>query len=276
MSFTEEGKENMHSGLPAACGNTQFPLTPSKWQLNAAYKFNNELLPLTLGDAHTLEHQTHAQSNSHLWHQERRKRLTASKFSRIAKRRKAINDSFLNSIFYPKPFTNAAIEYGKTHEEAAKKAYSAKRINFHLHSCGLVVNPEFSFLGATPDGKVCTDRGTGILEIKCPFKARELTPQDAATAIKNFCLRKKGDILALDRNHAYFFQVQGQLLVTGAPFCEFVVYTSKGVHIETIEADKEFCNDLLESLSMFYYYHGLPYLFDKYTDEKPTASVTCN
>ncbi|CAG2245741.1 unnamed protein product [Mytilus edulis] len=36
----------------------------------------------------------------------------------------------------------------------------------HLYDCGLVVNPEFSVLGATADGKLCSNGTTEIIEIK--------------------------------------------------------------------------------------------------------------
>ena len=31
----------------------------------------------------------------------------------------------------------------------------------HVHECGLVINPDFPFLGASPDGKICELCKTG-------------------------------------------------------------------------------------------------------------------
>jgi hypothetical protein len=38
----------------------------------------------------------------------------------------------------------------------------------------------------------------------------------------------------LKRTHAYYFQVQGQLLITGRQFCYFVIWTPKGLILEKI------------------------------------------
>ncbi|CAG2201255.1 unnamed protein product [Mytilus edulis] len=48
----------------------------------------------------------------------------------------------------------------------AKGQYDEKYKDNHLYDCGLVVNPEFSVLGATADGKLCSNGTTEILEIK--------------------------------------------------------------------------------------------------------------
>ena len=50
-------------------------------------------------------------------------------------------------------------------------------------------------------------------------------------------LDKKGDIVALHRHHSYYMQVQGQMFIWEKPFCDFVVWTSEGIHIERIPYD---------------------------------------
>ena len=47
-----------------------------------------------------------------------------------------------------------------------------------------------------------------------------------------------GDI-QLATSHDYYFQVQGQLGVTGRKWCDFFVYTQKGFHLERIPFNKE-------------------------------------
>jgi hypothetical protein len=81
------------------------------------------------------------------------------------KRKKDANEKFLKSIFDPKQFTSAATSYVIANEVKAKEKYTDKYTSMHLYDCGLVVNPSFNFLGATPDGKVCSDSETGIIEI---------------------------------------------------------------------------------------------------------------
>ena len=137
---------------------------------------------------------------------------------------------------------------------------SANNNNLHVHDCGLVVNPAYSFLAATPDGKVCDGGTTGVLEIKCPYGARNMTVAEAVDKIPNFFMATFGNCTKLKKNHPYFYQVQGQLMVTGAPFCDFVVYTSKDIHIERILPNTEVWEAMLSKLASFYKQYVTPFL----------------
>ena len=52
----------------------------------------------------------------------------------------------------------------------------------------------------------------------------------------------------LKRAHAYYTQVQGQMGCTGAQWCDFVVYTKKGMSIERIAFDRGYWVELQEKL----------------------------
>ena len=41
----------------------------------------------------------------------------------------------------------------------------------------------------------------------------------------------------LKRNHEYYTQVQGKMGATGAQWCDFIVYMSKGLYAERIPFD---------------------------------------
>ena len=70
--------------------------------------------------------------------------------------------------------------------------------------------------------------GIGILEIKCPYKFRNLLPADTAKFDSKFCLDTHGNI---KENHEYYTQIQGQMSVTSAQYCDFVVWTTKAILI---------------------------------------------
>lgn len=96
----------------------------------------------------------------------------------------------------------------------------------------LVVNLAYPYFGASPDGKVLdksVSETFGLIEIKCPYKYRNATP-DEASRNQDFCLEKHNNILQLKRNHAYYQQVQCQLVICGQTWCDFIVYTSQGIH----------------------------------------------
>ena len=68
---------------------------------------------------------------------------------------------------------------------------------------GLIINPAFPYLAATPDGLVkdiSSPDADGILEIKCPFKYRDVGPTEAAQN-KDFCCELNDGVPTLKRKH---------------------------------------------------------------------------
>ena len=79
----------------------------------------------------------------------------------------------------------------------------------------------------------------GLLEVKCPEIKFHVTPLEACVDPQFFCERI-GNMCNLKRGHLYHAQAQGQIGCTGAQWCDFVVYTKKGMSIERIRFDKDF------------------------------------
>ena len=237
--------------LSMSCGNINLPTdvlyVPSGVPQDA-------YMHMTLQESWNIEQSTRKQSESPQWMEERKKRITSSNFHLVAKRKKEVTPAFLNALFNPKPFTSVYTSYGTSTEKEAKTVYLAKHPNLHLHDCGLVVNPNFPFLGASPDAKVCVseDNTVGVLEVKCPHKARDITISEAVETIKDFCLQRENHGYSLKKTHAYNYQVQGQLMVTGAVFCDFFVYTKKDSVTIRIQPDTEFMTSMMAALSKFY------------------------
>ena len=93
----------------------------------------------------------------------------------------------------------------------------------------------------------------GFLEVKCPYSARNVTPVEACT-LPGFCCETDTTIgLTLKKGHPYYSQVQGQMAIGERPWCDFVVFTGKGLSVQRIEFDKSFWKDrLLPKLVDFY------------------------
>ena len=71
-----------------------------------------------------------------------------------------------------------------------------------------------------------------ILEVKCPWSARDVTPYEAAKK-KDFFLYID-DVtgsLKLKTNHSYYDQVQGNLHIVGASVCDLLTWTPHGMAI---------------------------------------------
>lgn len=51
--------------------------------------------------------------------------------------------------------------------------------------------------------------------------------------------------LKLKPTHIYYSQIQGQMAITERSWCDFVIYTEKGISVERIPFDAEFWNNKL-------------------------------
>ena len=131
---------------------------------------------------------------------------------------------------------------------------STSHAKFECISAGLVINPLYPHLGASPDGFTqCECCGKGVLEIKCPFSSKDLHP-DAMKNMRGSFLTSRG----LNHGHKYFTQAQGQLAISNREFCDFVVWTPKGLIIERIYQDFKFWEELEKKLTTYFVENILP------------------
>ena len=76
-----------------------------------------------------------------------------------------------------------------------------------IFASGFVTQPDYFWLGATPDAKVRCCEGDkvtfGIAEVKCPYSARFLKPSQAVV-LKNFFTENDNGFPKFKKNHAYF------------------------------------------------------------------------
>ena len=62
----------------------------------------------------------------------------------------------------------------------------------------------------------------------------------------------------LNTGHEYYAQIQGQLLISGCDFCEFIVYTHKDLFVQRVLPDLHFMGPMLEKLCQFMTNHIKP------------------
>ena len=97
----------------------------------------------------------------------------------------------LSWLFSSSEISAPSLIYGKGNECKAKAKYLSQHPDRHVHECGLIVNNEFPFLGASPDGKVFDQGQTGLIEVKCLYSTRVLTLAEACE-MPGFCIEKQG------------------------------------------------------------------------------------
>ena len=104
--------------------------------------------------------------------------------------------------------------------------------------------------------------GRGFLEIKCPYKYRECAPADIDDP--SFCLVNTADGLKLSSNHQYYTQVQMQLALCEVSYCDFVVWTPKGLVTNRIQPDHSYFTEIKPKLDYFFTKFILPELLTRY------------
>jgi hypothetical protein len=81
------------------------------------------------------------------------------------------------------------------------------------------------------------------------------------------------NILYLDRQHAYYYQVQAQLFICEVEFCDFILWTELDIHIEHILPD--FWEEVVIQATKFFYIGILPEIMGKWYT-KPVIPTKAN
>lgn len=208
-----------------------------------------------------IQRETVLQSDSSEWLELRRNILTASNFGRVCKMRPSTGcESLVKQMLYS-TFDCEAMEWGRRNEETARAELEAE-VGKTISKCGLFIDHEVPFLGASPDGLINDDT---VVEIKCPSSAKELTPDEAIIKRKFtfWTVTKSGEIDGVNKNHNFYYQIQGQLQVTRRKYCIFAMWTPKGMKYTTIERDEAFWNQkMFPKLELFYMNCLLPEIID--------------
>ncbi|XP_072750547.1 uncharacterized protein [Anoplolepis gracilipes] len=210
-----------------------------------------------------IERETKDQNKCELWQSLRREMLTASNFGTVCRMRPITScAATVKSILYPPQIDIAAMKYGCDREEVCRKELATK-LNKKIKPCGLFIDYENPFLGASPDGLIDED---GLVEIKCPLSAENLTADEAVKKLpllKGILDRKNND--KMNQNHRFFYQVQWQLNITQRNYCIFALWTPKSLKTVVVNRDNDFWeNKMLPFLTRFYYDCMLPEILDSH------------
>ncbi|XP_050054237.1 uncharacterized protein LOC126549366 [Aphis gossypii] len=102
--------------------------------------------------------------------------------------------------------------YGKDTEPEAIVALE-NQLKIKVNPCGLIIDENFPYLAASPDGIV---DGDFIVEIKCPFGVKDTkTFLEAINSKKlSFCRLSNNGKMELKLDHNYYYQVQGQMKIS--------------------------------------------------------------
>ncbi|XP_057309027.1 uncharacterized protein LOC130647255 [Hydractinia symbiolongicarpus] len=203
---------------------------------------------------------TSMQSLSSAWKVHRGGRITASNFHEVCHKNLNVvgKNSLLNKLMNYTTIANTpALNYGRQCENKARTQF--EEIFKKEHTCGLLrftglhVRADIPFLGASPDALInCTCHGEGLLEIKCPYKYRN--GLSGWENDKDFPLNSD---MTVKEKHKYYYQMQGQMLVSNRAFCYFFIWTPPKTDdnflMLKVEKDDNFCKNMLEKLNHYFF-----------------------
>jgi len=158
------------------------------------------------------------EQGSEAWFEERAGRITASKFKDLMSGMstggfKGLINNKIGEILsgtIEATYTNETMQRGIDMEPEAANEY-AEAFNTEVFEVGFVTNEQYfpQYVGVSPDRFVPESGvdGWGLVEIKCPMMKTHI-----------------GYLKSNKLPNEYKWQVQGQLLITGASYCDFVSY----------------------------------------------------
>lgn len=228
----------------------------------------NSCLMLSSDEISALEHATRGQSNNDTWFKQRCGRITSSTSHIVVQKVNEIKnkhvtqesiDKIINKITCIGAMQNLktipSIKYGLASESEARKAYVQYLTKFHrgvkVDECGLCVDENQVYLGASPDGLVsCECCENGVLEIKCPYSICDKNPQTFAKCLPYITVT--GDVYNVKQTHPYYTQIQTHMGVTKRNWADLFIYTKQG-HINIrVPYNKNKYTEILSSSKNFF------------------------
>lgn len=150
------------------------------------------------------------------------------------------NDEYFSQYIYETSPQSKAMRIGTEREAEARTLYSVI-FEQEVEETGCIPHGDIPGFASSPDGLVRNADDSreilGTVEIKCPSPTvymEYLTSVPDASALRSY-------------NPEYFWQCVSHLMVTGARWCDFVVYcpyNSRPIHRVRIEAREEYFRDL--------------------------------
>ena len=184
------------------------------------------------------------EQRSEEWFKQRLGHVTASKMSDVLAKGSGITrDKYKMQLISErvtgqseKSFSNGYMEWGTQQEKFACMRYECDT-NCIVDAAEFYIHPTIKWLGASPDGLLRDADGLikGLIEIKCLKTENHL----------EFFLDESPKIPA-----KYIIQMQAQMWVTGAEWCDFVSYDSRvtyehrEIFITRVNRDDKFIKEM--------------------------------
>ena len=159
------------------------------------------------------------------------------------------------------------MRYGLESEPKAIEKYESTT-NLKAYPSGLWANPKFPFLGCSPNGLVGNDT---VIEIKALKILKQYsveavtspTSPNPKSVLSRQCFKVENGKLILKLSHAYYYQCQQILLVTGRENCDFILHAESGPDsVQRIPRDEPLLEKILSYLTALWMRVIAPEIFE--------------
>ncbi|XP_073702954.1 uncharacterized protein [Garra rufa] len=230
-------------------------------QCHKCMSFYHTYVELDEGKLNSLENATKTQSASHVWHDARKLRITASSAKKVPFRVSTKPDNFLREHLFPRFHGNSATRYGQENEELARAWIEST--GYAVEKRGMVVSCKEPWLSASPDGIL---NSSELLEVKCPFLCKNSTHLAELYSSKISDLKMVDGIPQLQPkgSRGYYQQVQLGMFCTGLEKCKLLVWAPNEQLVIDVPFDFQYCTEVISKLKSFYFTHMLPRIVDEF------------
>ncbi|CAN7989782.1 unnamed protein product, partial [Ixodes pacificus] len=212
---------------------------------------------------------TRTQASSDESFQQRRGRITSSVVGKVRSCCTGAEGIVSEVMGYTKTPNVFSVRWGKDNEVKARNRFIAdeapKHRGFEAKMCGLLVDSERPYLGASPDGIVfCGCCDDAVLEIKCPATCANLRIDQAKSVLPYL----DNNSARLKEDHAHYAQVQMQMALAKTTRAFFVVYTNADLSGEEVLFSECFWNTAGSIAEEFYFSYVFPEIHGRELSKK--------
>lgn len=225
------------------------PVSAPPPTLGAKEQEHLNVMQLTWDAAHSLEHstRTHKKVVEALW----KLRLTG-RFKEICTLKPGSSHAEQLILKIRKGVSKS--KHSKIEAEMKADALREYCDNLRVNwsPCGLVVHPNAPWLGVLPDGLVYDPKENpsyGLVHTKCTHCQ--------SFSECGFLVSQKG-VMQVKTNHSCYWQIQGEMMVTGTSWCDLFVYSKKDLLVKRIYRDSDMIDVMKKKLHDFFFCHYLP------------------
>lgn len=243
--------------LPTMCDVAEVLKTKSVFDNDLLNELKSTFNSETIKD---IEIATRGQSENPEWFRHRKGRITASNFFSVLHFRFTdTKENYISKRIMGQTniVNSASTSFGRENEPIARQMYFENYQLEHqkasLQLCGLFVDKDHPFLGASPDGLVkCKCCGEGLIEVKCSFMYKDVTPREAGADTHYHIYNDENGDVRLKPGSSWYTQIQGQLGISGRKWCDFIIFTKKGFAVDRIYFDDDFFKRIVEKCKTFF------------------------